>query len=55
MNAIQLNSTQLKIVELHNEFKELLKITHRLTDEEELSKEIFRLRRQLIAELYPKG
>lgn len=56
MNAItdkvQLNPTQSHIVELHKEFKQLKKKTHRLSDEEELSKKIFSFRRALIKELY---
>jgi len=50
-----MNTTQQQIVVLHFHKKKMRKVTHAVEDEENLIKEIFRLRRQLIAELYPKG
>lgn len=49
-----MNATQKQIVDLHKQSKNLKKITHTVEDEQKISQEIFRLRRQLIAELYPK-
>jgi hypothetical protein len=56
MNAlIQLTPTQQKIITLHEKIKGLRKRSHTVEEEKELSARIFEVRRQLIAELYPKG
>jgi hypothetical protein len=51
---VQLTPTQQTIITLHEKIKGIRKRPHTIEEEKELSSRIFEVRRQLIAELYPK-